>query len=472
MASSLLQDFTESASASLQRITDQLPLGIQPHVESLLNTARQHLGISSQPELPQTISEQITESLTNLTVPGLFAVLAPLAILIFSMSWWSSSGRYSPFGFYNQRGPPKVTEDDFSYLTADDDRHRHRHDSHSYHHPHEHKSDSYGFGRHDSQSEPVDLEPDVLILKHKGTTYSLRFDAFSIAESLKVGELRRAAAKATNCDDPRRVKLLYKGRSLRNDSAYARDEGLKQNSELICVISSDTPVRNPNDDEFGTESSSSSASSAVIANGVDFIPGSSNDPSERRSKRKNHRGGNKRRNRDDSDASSRYTSTATSQQQPHRDREASLATGSSSTSRLVPPASHSSSSLDPGHAPSAGQFTRDRSPSVVRRAPSPAVAPSTPSKPLTPADTVAAISTKLHTEFLPKVKDLLAHPPPDAKTRAFEAKKLSEGILMQVLFKLDAVETNDEAVKVKRKECVKEANYWSSELDKLGEGGK
>ena len=41
------------------------------------------------------------------------------------------------------------------------------------------------------------------------------------------------------------------------------------------------------------------------------------------------------------------------------------------------------------------------------------------------------------------------------------------GILTQVLFKLDGVQTDDEAVKARRKECVKAANWWSSELDKL-----
>lgn len=376
------------------------------------------------------------------------------------MSGWWSSGRYSPFGFHNPRGPPKVTEDDFSYLSGDSDRQRDRHDSHPHHDQHEYRHENSGFPRQSSHAEPQELDPDVLILKHKGISYTLHFDAFAIAESLKVGQLRHEAAKTTNCNDPRRVKLLYKGRSLRNDAAYCRDEGLKHNSELSCVVSSETILRNPDDDDDDSISSSS-ASSAAIANGVDIEPGTYSEQS-RRSKRKHHRGGTKMRNREaqDDGGSTRHNDSQTS---TRRGRETG-ATGSSSN--LAPPPA-SSASLEP---PNAQHFSRNRSPSVVRRAPSPAV--STPTKPLTPAETIEAISKKLHNEFVPKVQDLLAQPPSDPKTRAFESKKLSEGILMQVLLKLDAVDTDEETVKAKRKECVKEANYWSTELDRLGGEGK
>ena len=62
---------------------------------------------------------------------------------------------------------------------------------------------------------------------------------------------------------------------------------------------------------------------------------------------------------------------------------------------------------------------------------------------------------------------LLEHPPKGEKERNYECTKLNEGILTQVLFKLDGVQTEDEGIKAKRKECVKSANFWIGELDKL-----
>ena len=366
------------------------------------------------------------------------------------MSGWWPSGRYSPFGFYSPRDPPKVTDDDFDYIPGnDDDHHRDRH--HSHHHEHSHHED-YGFPRHGSHTNHADLAPDVLNIKHKTNVYALQFPPFSISERLKVGDLRLAAADKLKCDDSKRVKLLYKGRSLRNDAKTCKEEGLKQNSELICVISSETPMRNPQDDD---DESTSSASSSTMANGVDMSRGDGG-PSDRepRSKRKNHRGGGKNR-RDRENKETRYEA-------PERPRDR----GESYVSRdnLAPPPTH----LRTDHrSPSPG-------PSGNRRAPSPSPArgrggsqPPPPPKPSGPAELIDSISRTFETDYLPKVQALLANPPADAKTRQFESKKLSEGILTQVLFKLDGVQTEDEAVKARRKECVKLANRWSAELDKL-----
>ena len=80
------------------------------------------------------------------------------------------------------------------------------------------------------------LDPDVLVLRHKGMTYPLYFPAYSIAEVLKIGQLRRQAAEAVSCNDTRRVDLAYKGRKLCDDSKQCREEGLKMNSEIMCMV--------------------------------------------------------------------------------------------------------------------------------------------------------------------------------------------------------------------------------------------
>ena len=82
---------------------------------------------------------------------------------------------------------------------------------------------------------------------------------------------------------------------------------------------------------------------------------------------------------------------------------------------------------------------------------------------------LADIEAHFDADLAPKVKDFMAHPPPDAKAREFEYKKLSEAILTQVLLKLDGVETlGDDALRAKRKALVKNVQAELTELDRVG----
>ncbi|KAL8831116.1 MAG: hypothetical protein Q9191_001042 [Dirinaria sp. TL-2023a] len=346
------------------------------------------------------------------------------------MSGWGRrfwpSGRYSPFGA-GVGGPPTVTDDDYHYLGPDDIV-----DGPS------HRNDSYGFPRHNtSRADSADpLSPDILVLKHRGTTYPLHFQAFSIAEGrLSVHELRRYAAEATKCDDPRRIKLLYKGRVLKDDSKACKDEGLKQNSELMCVVSEGPTISGSRSEIESDESATEEEGYEDGGPRVDVDGTIRHEPR----KRKGHRGGKKRRGRGgDSGANS-------------------------------PPLPRDSGLL----APDAGiARTRSRSPSRTRQ---PSQAPPPPVQP-SPAPTTAAgqldqLERLFHTDFVPKCVQYTSHPPSDAKTRDFEYKKLSETILTQIILKLDAVETaGDDALRARRKELVRETQQVLNGLDKVGKG--
>lgn len=167
-------------------------------------------------------------------------------------SWWPSmSGRYSPFTALYSRTtePPQVTEDDYSYMTG--------------------------------QDQPTlddGSAPDVLNLRHKGSLVPLQFPAYAISDaSLTVGEVRRAAARLLHVDSVAAVKLLYKGRQLRDDAVACKHEKLKQNSELLCVVSEE------NSDDLLSEPE---AQESI------------------RRKRKGHRGGKKKgKTKDETDSS-------------------------------------------------------------------------------------------------------------------------------------------------------------------------
>ena len=93
--------------------------------------------------------------------------------------------------------------------------------------------------------------PDVIIIKNRGASFTLHFRAYAIGDGiLTVGDVREAAAARLGVSSARRVKLLYKGKLLKVDHVPAKQVGLKQNSQVLCVVSED----------FGLEGSSSEVS--------------------------------------------------------------------------------------------------------------------------------------------------------------------------------------------------------------------
>ena len=423
-----------------------LPPSFQSYLESASHYLRRNLPHQAPPPPQASVFEKVSALLTSADSTTLATALLPFIALLFFMSrsFWGG-GRYSPFA-HAGGPPPRVEPEDYQYIVDDEA------DARAYGGP---RHNSYGFPpthRHPTRAEAPDLEPDVLILKHKGATYPLHFQAFDISEgNLKVGDLRRTAAKELKVDDPRRVKLLYKGKSLREDRHACKEEGLKQNSELLCVVSSD-PY--PRADDDGNESSSSATSSDMLANGLDPAGGGprvdvdgtiidrGGGGGESR-KRKGHRGGRKKKPRDSSP----------------------IISPRASSGYLAPPNGSSVPSS------SASSIPRNPSPAPSRLVPSSssAAAPSQPpKKPSTPAEALAMIADTFHATFLPQVHAFMQHPPKDQKSRDFEYKKLSESILTQVIMKLDGVETEgNEGLRAKRKELVRETQGWLNDLDRM-----
>ena len=439
MASSLVSEGLTLATSQLQALYTSLPPSLQAYIDLASQTIHRNLPhqLQQYSRAPPGKTSSIFANLDPTTIAT--AWILPLIALLFFMTrnYWHGvrSGEYSPATQYSG-GAPRVTEGDYEYLDEDDynPQNRYRAD----------RSDSYNFPR-TRQAEPL-LDPDILIMKHKGTTYPLHFPAYDIAEGrLSVGDLRKVAAKATGTRDPRCIKLLYKGKSLRDDQRACKEENLKQNSEILCVISSE-PYRGGDD---GNDSSSS-ASSEMMANDFDDtgrgarvdVDGTILNDREPK-KRRNHRGGRQRKRRDPS---------------PSR------ASPPSSTSTFLQPPSATSTTNGSSYT-----HTTHTTPSRQPSPPRPSTAQPQPpqqKKPTTPSEALDQISTSFHSNFKPQCERFITSPPSDPKTREFEYKKLSEGILAQVILKLDGVETEgDEGVRARRKELVRETQAWLGRLD-------
>lgn len=152
-----------------------------------------------------------------LTVIGLTALVL---IMSWSSRFGSWSGRFSPFG--RSGGSAQVKDSDYSYITSDD-------------------------LKNAEQREPSPTpagpprDTDVLVLKSKRISYPVHFPAYTIERGeLKIGAVRDQAAKKTG-GDARRIKLFFRGKNMKEDGVSCRAEGLRHNSEIMCVIGDAVP---------------------------------------------------------------------------------------------------------------------------------------------------------------------------------------------------------------------------------------
>lgn len=171
-------------------------------------------------------------------------ILVVSAFFALIMSWTSrlgNLGRFSPFAREPPKGSHTVSEDDYSYITADDLR---RHQAES--------GDQYNYPGDSRENLGPPRDTDVLILRNKNKEYSVHFPAYSIAKGeLTIGQVRDHAARKIGTSSVRRVKLIHKGKTLKDDSRTAKQEGLRTSSEVLCVIAEalSSPSESDDDDD-------------------------------------------------------------------------------------------------------------------------------------------------------------------------------------------------------------------------------
>ncbi|KAE8556763.1 hypothetical protein EYB25_001467 [Talaromyces marneffei] len=365
------------------------------------------------------LSSFIDNFLVNPTSPLSIAALTLTAIVgiltIVTMSWRDTFGffrRTPSYGYNVPAVPPQVSDSDYSYLTSDD-----------IVQPPRPYQQSHNEGRRVLRREINHVEdesPDILLLKHRGVTYPLHFPPYAIDDGdLTVGQLRRLAAEKTGTSDVNRIKILYKGKLLRDDAKPCKDEGLRQNSEVMCVVSEVRPG------ESTSSFSGSEAGSRSEALSLDSRS-NQNPPSGGGSGKKK---GNKKKKKKPQHLAPEPTFAET-RKTPSKD---SLAPPSD-----VRPTSAGRSSATPSPAPNLQQFS-------------------------TPTEQVDALLRYLRTELAPLCEKHLSHPPTDPKARSYEHKLLNETILSQVILKADSIDS--EEARPARRALIKEAQGLLNKLD-------
>lgn len=353
-----------------------------------------------------------------------------LATIFLTMSWFSRGtggsgwgGRFSPFG----RSSPntgEVSDSDYSYITSAD------------------LKNQENRNRSSSRPEIVDWddkdpqrETDVLVFKKDGTKYPTHFAAQSIRDGdLRISTVRQAAAKKLGVDDPRRIRLFYKGKNLKHDERTAREEGLRgdgSGSEILCSVGETaTGSLAPGAENLAPRAWSDGEDEDDTESGVDS---GVNTPGRKKNRK---RGGKK------------------------------------SKKKNAPTSGNSTPGLAYSNANAAGAEYLPIPSNIPGPRPTSKSAPASgAATPQTPLGKLDALASKFHTEYVPLCVKYMQNPPEEKAKRDFENKKLSETIMTQILLKLDGVEVEgDQDARMRRKELVKEVQGMLNKLDETKDG--
>ncbi|KAF4975057.1 hypothetical protein FZEAL_8126 [Fusarium zealandicum] len=134
-------------------------------------------------------------------------------------------------------GVPAVTDDDFSYITSQDL---------------DDTTDERYYSRSQSTAPPAP-EDDVLLIKNRGITYPAHFPAYAIGDGkLRVIDVKDRVGLMMELPErgASRIKLLYKGKQLKDPLAPVRDYGVKNNSELMAVLPEIDDVSSASEEEM------------------------------------------------------------------------------------------------------------------------------------------------------------------------------------------------------------------------------
>jgi BAG domain len=342
---------------------------------------------------------------------ALFVAVVAGLLVIGAMSWrdklnfWQRSPSYGGSSHHHHNTTPEVNDSDFSYLTEND----------IVEPPRSHQQQHYVRQR----AQMDDSGPDIIVLKHRGVVYPLRFHPYAIDDGvLTVGEIRRRAAEQIGTAEVQRIKMLYKGKLLRDDSTPCKDEGLKQQSEIMCVVSEVRPGESTSD-LSGSEVGNRSESVVSLDSGGNN--NNNNDDHQQGSSGGGGGGGGGRRKKN---------KKKKKQSQP------------AAASNLAPPS--------------------DARPTSSGRSSAPSPAPSIQHL-STGNEQVDVLLRYLRTELAPPSEQYIAQPPTDPKAREFEHKRLGEMILAQVILKADSIDSED--ARTARRALIKEAQGLLNRLD-------
>ncbi|KAM0818930.1 hypothetical protein AB5N19_04744 [Seiridium cardinale] len=207
-----------ASSGAFQNLTQYLPPGLATYVNATIDQLSDALAGSNEYLAAQGLSPTVIYSTLACA-----ALAVPLGM---SRYGWSNREGLSPFASQDVDGAPRVTEEDFSYITSEDLEHSLQAPARAY----------------DPKKQPPSSakpEDDILLIKNKGIIYPVHFPAYSIGDGkLYVRDVRDRVGLVMEVSSSqiKRIKMLYKGRQLKDQDVPIRDYNVKNNSEILVVL--------------------------------------------------------------------------------------------------------------------------------------------------------------------------------------------------------------------------------------------
>ncbi|PGH17765.1 hypothetical protein AJ79_00906 [Helicocarpus griseus UAMH5409] len=471
LASSSLSSLSATSASYLESLAPHLPDSLRSLVSRCAIALSTKQGLFSPPASALAATASLlsfSSTLDTLAKPlealpflasssptiRLIVTLLSLLLATLAMSWSIFGlGRGAP---YRHTSPttPAITDEDYSYVTADDaDYNRLRgYSPRGQANPH--------------FADDDESEPDVIILKYRGASHTLNFPAYAIGDGIvTVADVKRAAADALDVADKRRIKLLYKGRLLKDDSARAKDVGLKQNSATMCVISDFLP-------------DTSSEESVVTPPHYETCEAVERSPPPQQQPQTGGGGGGGRKKRRHKKRNNNPATTETEghnrpitptvpgdQQQQHR-------AGQSPLPSYSPLPSHTSNSPNlSAPTPAAGNRPSSSAGVPPRSSRTPVPSPNLNTF-KTASEKLNMLTEYFHSTLEPLLQEYINHTPTDTKTRDFEHRKLSETTMMQVILKVDGIDVEgNEAARQQRKALIVTVQNMLKKVDEAHRSG-
>lgn len=207
-----------ASSGAFQNFTQYLPPQLATYVNATIDQLSGALTGSNEYLAAQGVSPTLIYSTLACA-----AIAVPIGMSRYGFS--STRDGLSPFSSQDGQAP-RVTDEDFSYITSEDL---------------EHSLQAPGKTYDPKQQPPssAKLEDDVLLIKNKGITYPAHFPAYSIGDGkLFVRDVRERVGLLLEVPtkNVKRIKMLYKGRQLKDEEVPIRAYNVKNNSEILVVM--------------------------------------------------------------------------------------------------------------------------------------------------------------------------------------------------------------------------------------------
>ncbi|POS86296.1 hypothetical protein EPUL_003101 [Erysiphe pulchra] len=206
--SSVLQNIPESLKSYFHQTYPGL-LGIRQQQHHLFSLKSYQLGFPS---------------VATTSLSAFFVLCAVILMTNWARSFWNGSRPrlLSPFG--SRSHPPKVTENDYSYVTHAEITQPGR---------------TYDKSKKYPPAQSAETVGDTLILKNGDNSYPVRFPVNSIYEGkLRIQDVKERLAAILNLPrgGERNIELQYKGLLLNDDLKACRDFGLQNKSWMYFTI--------------------------------------------------------------------------------------------------------------------------------------------------------------------------------------------------------------------------------------------